>query len=167
MSDNDTIEVTDEVTPEVAQPAEPNGEATDANAEESVDYWKSRARSWERQAKDKKDAAAKWEDYQKSLKTIEEQRAEEMNQIQRQLEEERAQRIRLEVASERGITGDAVKLLDGKSREEIEEKADALLELMEVQSKPKQPRPDSNQGQSGSGVAKTSDLFAQAIENII
>jgi hypothetical protein len=163
MSDNDTIDVTDEV----AQPAEPNGEANDANADESVDYWKSRARSWERQAKDKKDAAAKWDEHQKSLKTIEEQRAEEMNQIQRQLEEERAQRIRLEVASERGITGDAVKLLDGRTREEIEEKADALMALIEVQSKPKQPKPDTNQGQSGNGVAKTSDLFAQAIENII
>lgn len=163
MSETDMQEVTEEV----AQPAELNSDAPEANADDSVDYWKSRARSWERQAKDKKDAAAKWDDYQKSLKSIEEQRAEEMNQIQRELEEERARRLRLEIASERGISGDAVKLLDGRTREEIEEKADALMSLIEVQSKPKQPKPDTNQGQSGNGVAKTSDLFAQAIENII
>jgi len=163
MSETDVAEVTEDVQ----ETAEPNGEASEANADESVDYWKSRARSWERQAKDKKDAAAKWDEYEKSQKTIEEQRAEEMAQIQRQLDEERSQRIRLEIASERGIAGDAVKLLDGKTREEIEEKADALMKLMEVQGKPKQPRPDDNQGRTGGGVARTADLFAQAINDII
>lgn len=141
----------------------PNGEVDSPNEDETVEYWRSRARSWEKQSKENKDAALKWSEYQSSLKTIEEQRAEEMTRVQNELAQERAARLRLEIASERGITGDAVKLLDGLTREEIEEKAEALSALIQTQTKPKQPQPDSNQGRTGSATASTGDLFAQAI----
>lgn len=155
-------ENSDAAAPEQQLP-EPNGKVDASNEEETVEYWRSRARNWERQSKENKDAALKWSEYEQSQKTIEEKRIEEMSKIQSELAQERAARLRLEIASERGITGDAVKLLDGLTREEIEEKAEALAALIQTQSKPKQPQPDANQGRTGEAPSTTADLFAQAI----
>lgn len=163
---SETEEMTTEET-ETIETAEPKGEESTPNGEDSVEYWRSRARAWEKQSKENKDAALKWAEYQESQKTVEEKRAEELAAIQRELEAERTERIRLEVATERGITGDAVKLLDGSSREEIVEKADALLELIAAQSKPNAPKPDPSQGRTANGATTTADQFASAIDNLL
>ena len=161
---------TEEATTDVVEnevDESPNGEVSKPNGEDSVEYWKSRARAWEKQSKENKDAALKWAEYQESQKTVEEKRAEELASIQRELEAERAERIRLEIATERGITGEALKLLDGSTREEIEAKADALLEIIAAQSKPNAPKPDPSQGRAANGVTTVADQFASAIDDLL
>jgi hypothetical protein len=145
----------------------PKGEETKSNDEETVDYWKSRARQHEKQAKENKEAALAWTEYQESQKSVEEKRAEELAAIQSELDKERTERIRLEIATERGISGDALKLLDGSTREEIEAKADALLELIAAQSSNKSPRPDPSQGRVVTNGGSVADQFASAIESLL
>lgn len=162
---NETEEAITEIVSEDIE--QPKGEDATPNGEDTVEYWKSRARNWEKQSKENKDAALKWAEYEESQKTVEQKRAEELASIQRELESERTERIRLEVATERGITGDAVKLIDGSTREEIEAKADALLEIIAAQSKPNAPKPDPSQGRTSSGVTTIADQFASAIDNLL
>jgi hypothetical protein len=149
------------------QLSESNGEESALNKEDSVDYWKSRARSWEKQAKENKDSAIAWNEYQESQKTVEEKRAQELEQLRNELESERMTRVRLEVASERGISGDAVALLTGSSREEVEAKAEALLALIESNTKPKSLQPDNQQGREGALAGSTADQFASALSDLI
>lgn len=161
-------ETTEDATLEASeQPIESNDTESTLNKEDTVEYWKSRARSWEKMAKENKDAAIAWNDYQESQKTVEEKRAQELENIRQELQAERTERLRLEVASERGIAGDAVALLTGSTREEIEAKADALLALIESNSKPKSLQPDSQQGREGAIATSTADQFASALNNII
>jgi hypothetical protein len=80
---------------------------------------------------------------------------------------ERAERTRLEVASEKGITAEAVKLLTGTTREEIESQADALLKLVASQSSPKTPKPIDQQGRSSSESTSTADAFANALGSLL
>lgn len=161
-------ETTDEVTEtNTDQTEEPTGSTSSLNKEDTVEYWKSRARSWEKLAKENKDAAISWNEYVESQKTVEEKRAQELEQIRLELQTERMAKERLEVASERGITGDAVNLLTGSSREEIEAKADALLALIESNSKSKSLQPDNLQGREGAIASSTADQFASALSNVI
>lgn len=163
------MEETETETTEVAELVEetPNGEVTKSNDEETVEYWKARSRQHEKQSKENKAAADAWAEYQDSQKSVEEKRAEELAALQMQLDKERTERIRLEIASERGISGDALKLLDGSTREEIEAKADALLELIAAQSSNKSPKPDPSQGRTVGGGGSNADQFASAIESLL
>lgn len=124
-------------------PAEPQGETPD-----STD-WKAEARKWEKRAKDAnsfKDAAEKWQEYEASLKPAQERMAEELAAKTAEAESARTELMRLQIAAEKGIPSDAIKLLNGSSREELEEAADVLVTLIANQSKPKSPLPDENQG---------------------
>lgn len=129
--------------------------------------WKAMARKWEKQANLDKDDAFKWREYVKSQKPAEERIAEELKTAQAELEQERSARLRYEIATERGITGDALGLLDGNTREEIESKADAILALVANQAKPKTPKPDDQQGRSTGGGSSTAEQFATALGSII
>lgn len=145
----------------------PNGEASKSNDEDTVEYWKARSRQHEKQSKENKSAAEAWAAYQESQKSVEEKRAEELLALQSELEKERAERIRLEIATERGISGEALKLLDGSTREEIEAKADALLEIIATQSTNKTPKPDPSQGKAVTTGGTTADQFASAIDSLL
>lgn len=129
--------------------------------------WQALARKWEHRAKADKDDAFKWREYVKSQKTVEEQRLEELETTKKELERERSTRLRYEIAAEKSIPADALALLEGSTREEIEAKADALLELLDTQSSTKKPKPDPNQGVRSGGKPSPAEDFAQALQNIL
>ena len=156
--------MSDELEPtEVVQEdeiAEPHGEVDTTD-------WKAEARKWEKRAKDSREAAEKWSEYEKSLKPEQERLAEELAAARSEAENARTALMRHEIAAEKGIPADAVKLLVGSTREELEEAADVLLALVAEQSKPKTPKPDLSQGKPAKSNATTADAFAAAIGDLL
>lgn len=135
------ITTTEEPTVEVAV-AEPQGTTPETD-------WKAEARKWEARAKASKadsEAAAKWREYEEAQKPLQERMAAELAQTKAEASQAQAELLRLKIASEKGITGDATKLLKGTTQEELEAEAELLLSLIANQSKPKTPLPDENQG---------------------
>ena len=159
---SDELETITEPTEDV-NVDQPQGETHDTD-------WKAEARKWEKRAKDAqglREAAEKWAEYEASLKPAQERLAEELAATKAEAESARTALLRYEVAAEKGIPADAVKLLNGTSREELEEAADSLLALIANTSKPKSPKPDPAQGRPASGGATTADQFASALDDIL
>lgn len=157
------LNIENEQTPEAqAEDTEPQGEV-----EVDATDWKAMARKWEQNAKSNREAAERWREYESSLKSEDEKRAERLAEVEAELLAERAERTRLEVASEKGITAEAVKLLTGTTREEIESQADALLKLVATQSSPKTPKPIDQQGRETSEHKSTADAFANALGSLL
>ena len=141
MSDELVTDNTPEPT-ETPVPAEPQGEANEID-------WKAEARKWEKRAKDAngdRELAQKWREYEESLKPLQEKLADDLNNAKAEAESARTALLRYEIASEKGIPAEAIKLLQGSSREELEEAAETLVSLLANQSKPKSPAPDESQG---------------------
>ena len=142
------------MAPEVVEP-EPTEEAPVVEKSESPHgdkeelEWKAAARKWERIAK-------------KNLAD-----SEALASAQQEALEARTALLRYQVAAEKGIPADAVKLLAGSSKEELEDSADVLLSLVAEQVKPKTPRPDSNQGKPAVGNMSTKDAFAAALDGLL
>jgi hypothetical protein len=156
MSDElETIEATTEVA------------ETETHVEVDSTDWKAEARKWEKRAKESRDAALKWQEYEKSLKPEQERLADELAAAKADAESARTALLRHEIAAEKGIPADAVKLLAGTTRDELESAADVLLSLVAEQSKPKTPKPDVSQGKPASGAATTADAFAAAIDGLL
>ena len=133
IADNPTTE-----EPQAEQPVpEPQGDSTD---------WKAEARKWESRAKADHELANKWREYESSQKTEFEKLAEDLAKAQAEASQASAELMRLRIAAEKGISGDATKLLKGTTQEELEAEAELLLSLIANQSKPKSPQPDENQG---------------------
>lgn len=130
-----TTEETPTPTPEVKP--EPQGESTD---------WKAEARKWEARAKADHEVAQKWREYEQSQKSEHEKLAEELARAKAEASQASTTLLRYEIAAEKGISGAALDLLTGSTREELAANADKLLSLIADQSKPKSPLPDENQG---------------------
>lgn len=149
---------------EIVEQEKPQGETSDTTD------WKAEARKWEKRAKDAqslKDAADKWNEYEAQLKPVQERLADELAATKAEAESARTALMRFEIAAEKQIPGDAIKLLNGSSREELEEAADALLALIANQSKPKSPKPDLSQGKPATGGHSTADAFATALGDLL
>lgn len=160
---SDELENIEEPSEEIQQ-EQPQG---DAQAETD---WKAEARKWEKRAKEAqglREAAEKWSEYEASLKPEHERLAEQLAAAKSEAESARVTLTRYEVASEKGIPADAIKLLNGSTREELEDAADALLALIANQSKPKSPKPDLNQGKPTSGGLTNAEKFAAALDDIL
>jgi ATP/maltotriose-dependent transcriptional regulator MalT len=145
MNENETA--TESQTEELpAQNAETQTEEPQGSKDTD---WKAEARKWEARAKAAKgdsELAAKWREYEASLKPVQERLAEELAAEKARAESATATLLRYEVAAEKGISGDATRLLKGNTRDELEAEAELLLSLLANQSKPKTPLPDENQG---------------------
>ena len=132
--------------------------------------WKAEARKWESRAKADHELAAKWREYEDTQKSDHEKLAEELAREKAEATQAKAELLRLKIASEKGITGDATKLLRGSTQEELEAEADLLLSLIADQSKPKGPKPDENQGKPApavQGQLTQADLKSMKPEDII
>lgn len=160
MSDETVAEETIE-QPTVEEVADaPQGE------QDSTD-WKAEARKWEKRAKDAngdREAAQKWRDYEESLKPEQERVAQRLAEAEFEAESARAALLRYEIAAEKNIPSDAIRLLNGSTREEIEEAADALVTLLQNQSKPITPIPDLSQGRPT--VDKTGQLSREDLKHM-
>jgi hypothetical protein len=158
---SDELNTTEEPTIEVPVIEEPQGES-------KVDTdWKAEARKWENRAKASKadnDDAAKWREYEASLKPVQERLAEELTQAKAEASEASAKLLRYEVATQKGIPGEATALLKGSTLEELEAEAELLLSLIANQSRTKTLAPDVNQGQPAN--EKVGQLTAADLDNM-
>lgn len=158
-----------EETTETTEPTEVV-EATEQPQGEKVETdWKAEARKWESRAKAAKEdseAAAKWRDYEKSLKPEQERIADELAQAKAEAIEASTKLLKYEIANQKGIPGDAIDLLNGQTREELESSAEKLMSLIANQSK-SPSKPDVNQGKPESSGNSTADQFASALGELL
>lgn len=151
VENNDTAEVVEE----------PQGSETD---------WKAEARKWEKRAKEAnqfREAAEKWQEYEASLKPEQERLADELKQAQSDAQAAKLALVRYEVAADKGLPAESIKLLNGASREELEEAADSLMAIIAKQSEPKTPKVDPTQGRVTQNGTSTQDQFAAAISQLL
>jgi len=132
--------------------------------------WKRESRKWESRAKaaqSDKEAADKWREHETNQKPLDERRAEELILAKQDADAAKLQLTRYEIASEKGVPKNAIKLLSGTTREELELAADELLELIAETAKSKTPKPVADQGKSTNSGVTTGDQFANAIGNYL
>jgi hypothetical protein len=166
--------MSEEITPQTDEPTvvddvtpEPQGEPADATD------WKAESRKWEKRAKDAnadREAASKWREYEAAQKPENERLAEELATAKNEAESARTTLLRYEVAAEKGIPSEAIRLLNGSTREELEEAAETLSALIAAQSKPNSPRPDESQGRPATvkaGQLTQSDLDGMTSSEIM
>jgi hypothetical protein len=160
MSDAEITEPTTEAPTEDVVEEQPQGSTPDTD-------WKAEARKWESRAKADHDAANKWREFELSQKSDMEKLSEELERYKTEASQASLQVARLQVASEKGIPHEALELLTGNSREELEAAADKLLTLVANQSKTNTPKPDVNQGKPATGGTSAADQFASALGNLL
>ena len=126
---------------------EPQGDSV--AAKDTVEFWKSQSRKWERRAKDsaafEADAQA-WRQFQADQIPLQERLQVERDAALAEAELAKAAMLRLEIAQEFGLTGSAAKLLQGSNREDLETSAQEILALIGSSTSPRSPAPDPNQG---------------------
>jgi hypothetical protein len=163
MSEEATpTETATEPTETVEAVEQPQGDATETD-------WKAEARKWENRAKSAKadsEAAQKWREYEKSLKPEQERLADELAQAKSEAIEASTKLMKYEIANQKGIPGDAIDLLTGQTREDLEASADKLLSLIANQSN-KPTKADVNQGKPEGGGNSTADQFASALGELL
>ncbi|CAB4152576.1 hypothetical protein UFOVP609_16 [uncultured Caudovirales phage] len=153
----ETTPTTEEATTEAVQ--EPQGSPeTD---------WKAEARKWETRAKADHEAANQWREFETNQKSEVEKMADELARFKAEASESSTKLLKFEVASQKGIPAEAMELLNGSTREELERAADKLLSLIADQSKPNTPKPDLNQGKPPVSGVSTGDQFAAALASIL
>jgi len=161
---SDEVTEATESTEGVEAPVEPD----EPQGTDETD-WKTEARKWERRAKESakyREAADKWAEYEKSQKPEQERMADELDQLRKEAATAKLALLRYEVAQEKQVPLEAVRLLSGETKEELEEAADSLLSLIESQTK-KSPKPDSIQGQPVKGGGTTADQFAAVLSDLL
>jgi hypothetical protein len=160
MSEAEITETT-EATPDATESSEPQG-----NAASETD-WKAEARKWEARAKADHDAANKWREFEENQKSEVEKMTDELTRYRTEASEASVKLLRYEIAAQKGIPSEAIELLKGDSREELEAAADKLLDLIANQSKTNTPKPDMNQGRPAAGGNSAADQFASALGNLL
>lgn len=93
---------------------------------------------------------------------------ERLAEVERAANDERMQRLRLEVAAEKGLTSAQAARLAGSSKDELVADADALLALFPTTPAtppgPRAPAPDPSQGGTGTPGLSELDAAIQAAE---
>jgi hypothetical protein len=157
--------MSEEITTPVEE-ATTNESVSEPQGSPEID-WKAEARKWETRAKADHEAANQWREFETSQKSEVEKMADELARFKAEASESSTKLLKFEVASQKGIPTDALDLLHGTTRQELESAADKLLSLIADQSKPNTPKPDLNQGKPSSGGQSTGDQFAAALANIL
>jgi len=121
----------------------------EAQATETETDWKAMARKWESRAKAAKadtEDAQRWREYLETQKTEQERVNDELARAKAEAEAAKLELMRIQVASAKGISSEAARLLRGSTVEEIEAEAELLVSLMASSKNPTQPQPDASQG---------------------
>lgn len=133
---------------DVAPPAQPDPDKATEPETPKVDEidWKAKAREWEKRAKDNKSAADRLAEIEEASKTEAQKAADRLAAAEKAAADASSSLARLEVALAKGLTPSQAKRLVGSTREELEADADELLKDIGDAARPRQPRPDANQG---------------------
>lgn len=126
----DTPAPTEDQTPTEAPEAEAETKTFDANYVKSL---RAEAARYRKEAAAAKAKAEEYEDAQKTELEKAQARAEKESKV---AADATAKLTRFEVATEKGITGNLMELLTGDSREELEAKADLILESVKPAEEP-------------------------------
>lgn len=153
MSESTTETVSEETT--ATENEVTATESTPSASTESLEEWKRNARKWEKLAKADAEAAAAWREYEAAQKPVQERLAEELAATKAEAAKAQQELLRLQIASQKGITGDAARLLKGATQEELEAEADIILSMIQAAqaNTPKTPTPDPSQGKPSSTTA--------------
>lgn len=151
--------------PEAPKPTPP-AQAPDAPPKVETD-WEAEAKKWEKRAKDNFEKAQRLDQIEESTKTEAQKSAERLAAAEKAASEAEAKVLRRDIAIEHKLsTGDAA-LLDTITDEAAMRSLAARLAPSEDDGKPRTPRPDPNQGRSGTATASTGDLFAATVRDLI
>lgn len=148
-----------------AEETKPQGDGSETEID-----WKSEARKWEKRAKEAnalREDAEKWREYEAAQKPAQERMVEDLASARAEAEAAKQTLLRYEIAAAKAIPAEAVKLLTGSTKEDLEESADTLLSLIANQSKPKSPQPDPSQGKPVQRGTSTANAFADAIGDLL
>jgi hypothetical protein len=126
-------------------------------AEQATDIdWKKEARKWEaraKSAKEDKELADKYREYIDSQKSETEKLTDKLAQYEAKEREANAKLLRLEIASDKGISPEVLAHLKGETREELEAAVDVLLNSLAAESVKPKTKPNPEQGKSTDSAA--------------
>lgn len=123
------------------------------------------AAKYRTEAKANAEAAKKLAEIEEANKTEQEKQAERLAELEREAQQARAEALRFKIASKFGVSDeDADLFLTGTDEETLTRQAERLAARSEDAGKPRTPRPDPNQGRTGTGgAASTAEQFAAAL----
>jgi hypothetical protein len=101
---------------------------TQTKPTETVEFWKQKAREQETRAKANATAAQRLEEIENANKTETQRAADALTAAEKRAQDAEGRALRLEVATEKGLTAAQAKRLVGSTREELEADADELLD---------------------------------------
>lgn len=125
-----TDESTSEATATDAEQATQDGSDKELDWQAEAEKWKGLARKHEDQWKANKDKVAEYDRLVEASKTDQQRLEERASGAEEKLSGLEAENMRLKVALSKGIPLEHIGRLQGKSQEELEADADALLGLM-------------------------------------
>jgi hypothetical protein len=151
--------------PAAVEPAEQAEQTTSTpDLASEVEKWKSLSRKNEQQAKANAAAARRLEEIENASKSEAERLTARAEAAEKLASEHESRALRLEVASEKGLTPAQAKRLVGNSRDELEADADEILR--DFPPPTKRPSGDVDQGTRGKPAPKSpADVFGDFIKN--
>lgn len=130
----------DTETPDVVEtPAEPVSDTPDWQAE--ADKWKALARKHEARAKENADASKRLAELEDANKSEVQRAIEQASEAERRAQDAELRALRIEVATEHGLSRQQTKFISGTTREEIEA---SINELTDAFRPPEPQAPISN-----------------------
>lgn len=110
--------------------------------------------------------ARRLDEIEEAQKSEAEKAADALATAQSEAQSAKAELMRYQVAARHGITDadDIALFLTGTDEDTLKKQATRLAERTSTQSSPRTPRPDPNQGRSGSSPASPADLFAATLQ---
>lgn len=112
--------------------------------------------------------ASKLDEIEDAQKTEAQRAAERIAALESAAATAKAEALRFKVASKHGISDeDADLFLTGSDEETLTKQAERLAARYEDAGRPRQPKPDRNQGRQSGGPTSTADQFAAAVGDLI
>lgn len=131
---------------------------------EYVTKLRQEAAKYRTEAKANADAARRLAEIEDAQKSEAQKAAERIALLEKETQAARAEAMRFKVATKFGISDeDADLFLTASDEETLTKQAERLAARQEDAGKPRQPRPDRNQGRQSGGSTSTADQFAAAV----
>lgn len=120
------------------------------------------------QIKSLKAKAQRLDEIEDAQKSEAQRAAERIAELEAQANEAKRDALRFKVASKHGISDeDAELFLTASDEETLTKQAERLAAHREDAGKPRQPKPDRNQGRTEGGSTSTADQFAAAVGGLL
>lgn len=145
-------------------PTDPPGKGVDDP--ETVEAWRSKAREWEKRARENIGALKELDELKAARMTEEEKREAARQAVERERDELKAENLRIKVALAKGLPANLASRLQGATQEDLEADADALKALLNpnpTNGNQPSPRPDLGQGARGNTSPPSADAWLRGM----